>query len=353
MANMKWRKVFVCFSTCLSLILTSSLSYSAAEVTPLKKNEVSPNVVELQQELAELGILKGSMSGKYDANTEAAVRAFQKSQGLSADGIAGKGTLKLIRDHANYKRAINPLKPGAKDVKVAALKRNLKKIGLLASVSGNNTYDEQTIKAVMAFQKANGIKADGIVGAKTLALIERKAHAGGTAAVVTTVQDKKSVVVKKVIKVKKGTTVATQPRILTPEELQKKNMGPTRKYSSSRGAVGKLSRSLLGKPYVYGAASGQAFDCSGYTMYVMRSVGIRLEHGATAQYQRGVKVARADLLMGDLVFFKTDSKPIGHVGIYLGDGKFIHASSGSRKVIISKIGDPGYKYVGAKRVIQD
>ena len=100
----------------------------------------------------------------------------------------------------------------------------------------------------------------------------------------------------------------------------------------------------LGTPYVWGGASPSGFDCSGFTMYVYAQVGVSLPHSSYAQYGMGVPVAQSDLQPGDLVFFYG----LGHVGIYIGGGQYIHAPHTGDVVKISSIGSG---YVGARRIL--
>jgi peptidoglycan DL-endopeptidase CwlO len=83
------------------------------------------------------------------------------------------------------------------------------------------------------------------------------------------------------------------------------------------------ARAQLGKPYVYGAAGPNAFDCSGFTQFVWGAAGVSLPHNAAAQYDAVRHVATKDLRPGDLVFF--GGGYIGHVGLYIGRGQMIHA----------------------------
>lgn len=115
------------------------------------------------------------------------------------------------------------------------------------------------------------------------------------------------------------------------------------------------AKNFLGISYVYGGASPRGFDCSGFTKYVFSKIGINLPHQAKRQMEKGTAIqSKAELLPGDLVFFKTKgSSIVNHVGIYLGDNRFIHASSGYGAVRISPL-DSGYyyhRYVGARRLI--
>ncbi len=110
----------------------------------------------------------------------------------------------------------------------------------------------------------------------------------------------------------------------------------------------------LGTPYRYGGSAPGGFDCSGFTSYVFKQFGISLNRTAAGQYSQGSAVSKANLITGDLVFFNT-SGGISHVGIYTGNGKFIHSSSpSSGGVIYSALSESYYasRYVGARRVIR-
>jgi cell wall-associated NlpC family hydrolase len=118
---------------------------------------------------------------------------------------------------------------------------------------------------------------------------------------------------------------------------------PPGKYG---GVVG-IAMQYLGIPYVYGGASPSGFDCSGFVMYVFGQVGVSLPHNAAAQYGYGMPVSRDQLQPGDLVFFNG----LGHVGIYIGGGQFIHSPHTGDVVKISSIsGWYSSTWVGARRL---
>jgi cell wall-associated NlpC family hydrolase len=117
--------------------------------------------------------------------------------------------------------------------------------------------------------------------------------------------------------------------------------------------VEPIARTYLAIPYRYGAESRNSTDCSGFVQQVFREFDIKLPRTAREQYTIGMKIDRTSLSSGDLLFFRTRAKKKypTHVGIYLGNGKMIHASSRQRKVVISDVNHPYYvkRYVGAKR----
>jgi cell wall-associated NlpC family hydrolase len=117
---------------------------------------------------------------------------------------------------------------------------------------------------------------------------------------------------------------------------------------SRHGGVVGIAMQFLGTPYVWGGSSPGGFDCSGFVMYVYAQVGISLPHNAAAQYGYGSAVSRDQLQPGDLVFFDG----LGHNGIYIGGGQFIHSPHTGDVVKISSLSDSWYssKFVGARRL---
>ena len=114
------------------------------------------------------------------------------------------------------------------------------------------------------------------------------------------------------------------------------------------GGVVGIAMQYLGVPYVWGGASPSGFDCSGLIMYVYAQVGVSLPHHAASQYGMGTAVSRDQLQPGDLVFFNG----LGHAGIYIGGGQFIHAPHTGDVVKISSLSDSWYAstWVGARRI---
>ena len=127
--------------------------------------------------------------------------------------------------------------------------------------------------------------------------------------------------------------------------------------TNSKGEeIAEYSKQFVGYRYVYGGASPSGgFDCSGLVYYVYGKFGYSLPHGATSQYNKlSTTVQKKDLQPGDLVFFSNNGfASITHVGIYLGNNKFIHAAGTNTGVIISDLSSAYYTSVfyGAKRVV--
>lgn len=117
--------------------------------------------------------------------------------------------------------------------------------------------------------------------------------------------------------------------------------------AAPRATLIRYARRFLGTPYRWGGASPGGFDCSGFTSYVYRHFGVTMAHYTGAQFTAFRRVGRRGLRPGDLVFFDG----VGHTGIYVGAGRFIHATHSGDVVRISKLSDGWYRarYSGAVR----
>jgi cell wall-associated NlpC family hydrolase len=117
----------------------------------------------------------------------------------------------------------------------------------------------------------------------------------------------------------------------------------------------EIAQKMLDIPYRFGGSSLLGIDCSGYVQKVFGLLDIVLPRTAREQFRLGKLVGKEDLSIGDLVFFRTYAKFPSHVGIYLGDNRFIHASSADRKVTIDSLDAPYYikRFIGARRLPLD
>ncbi len=269
---------------------TSGVSQS--QIKLLRFGSRGPVVAELQR---TLGI---HADGIFGPLTRAAVRAFQREHGLLVDGIVGPQTRAALRRSAHARAFIRAWW-------VAPVQRAL-------GVPVDGVYGPVSRAAVRAFQSRRGLAVDGVVGPQTL-------HALG---------------------------VRRQAKAAEPATPKKTTQKP-----SSRGArVAAVARRYLGIPYRWGGESpGTGFDCSGFVMYVFSRVGVSLPRVVSAQYTIGRPVSRPALAPGDIVFFDR----LGHNGIYLGRGRFIHSPHSGDVVKISSIHDSWYssRWVGARRVL--
>ena len=186
---------------------------------------------------------------------------------------------------------------------VAEIQGQLARLGY--DVAADGDFGPATAEAVKAFQVSRGLDADGLVGPTTYSA------------------------------------------------LLGKSMPEVSRGSSALGRrIVASSMQYLGVPYVFGGTTPSGFDCSGYVRYVFANAGIYLPRTADAQYECGYPVSTSELVPGDLVFFSTYEAGASHVGIYIGDGSFINASSSSGVSIASLYSSSwGSCYIGARRVM--
>jgi cell wall-associated NlpC family hydrolase len=116
--------------------------------------------------------------------------------------------------------------------------------------------------------------------------------------------------------------------------------------SGDVGAVLEAALEQIGTPYEWGGSGPGGFDCSGLTSFAYRAAGVSLPHSSRAQSRMGVAVSRGELMPGDLVFF---GDPVYHVGIYVGNGKMVHARTFGVPVAVTSVDMGGY--AGARRVL--
>jgi len=119
----------------------------------------------------------------------------------------------------------------------------------------------------------------------------------------------------------------------------------------------KNAKTHLGENYVWGGTKPNAFDCSGYVQYLYKKEGVLLPRTAYEQSQVGKPISKEKLQKGDLLFFLTDKSrgiPVTHVGMYIGGGKFIHAASSKKGIIITPLKKSKYNrlFVKATRIIK-
>lgn len=148
-----------------------------------------------------------------------------------------------------------------------------------------------------------------------------------------------------------------KPSTATSSNSSSSNTNSSTSTSNSASKVISYAKKLLGKPYVWGAQGPNGFDCSGFTYYVFKnSAGITLPRTSSAQSKYGKSVSKSNLKAGDLIFFDTvgpNNGAVTHVGLYIGNGQFIHAASGQGKVVINNLNSSYYvkAYVNARRVL--
>lgn len=280
----------------------------------LTKGMTHNDVKVLQEYLKDLNFLKvNEFTTSYDEVTENAVKEFQKANDLTTDGAFGKDTFKkleiVLNENLGNKLSLsykNLLKEGSKTEEVKLLQEALIALDFLKLDKTNTTYCSKVKQAVSSFQSTYNLDIDGIAGRDTFNTLS---------------------------KVLKG-------------EIKK----ATKKVANASAAVNTKgeqivseAKSHLGTPYKFGAAGPSRFDCSGFTSYVYKKNGISIPRDTTGQASFGTKVSKSDLKVGDLVIFSnTYRKGPSHAGIYIGNDKFVHASSGKANGVTTSSLNDGY-----------
>ncbi len=187
---------------------------------------------------------------------------------------------------------------------IASIQGQLNALGYNVG-SADGDFGDATANAISDFQRDRGLDVDGVIGAETY-------------------------------------------RALMGREIAVSRDGS----SSNVRRIVQASLRYQGVPYVFGGTTPSGFDCSGFTRYVFAQAGVYLPRSADEQYEVGRSVSYSRLQSGDLVYFTTYEAGASHVGIYLGNGQFISATS-SRGIAIARM-DSGYwgdRYIGARRVL--
>lgn len=257
----------------------------------LRRNDENERVQELQERLMDLNYLDLDESTQfYGTATEYAIELFQRQHDLTQDGVAGPQTLDLLYSSEAKKYT---LLEGTRGNDVDSLQRQLVDLGYLSKATGY--YGSQTVEAVKEFQKRNNLTVDGKTGEQTLSLIY--------------------------------SPNAKESASKVKAELRKANIST---FIST-------AKDQLGDPYISGRVGPGSFDCSGLVYYCLKEAGSSRSRYNAAGYsdvEDWDKISSmSNLEVGDLLFFKTNGKRVGHVGIYVGGGEMIDASSSNGKVV--------------------
>ena len=271
----------------------------------LKSGMTHEDVKELQQHLVDLKYLDlNETTTYYGEQTIKAVRDFQKDHGLNVDGIFGQDSFDILQELVYFEPLVynRILKEGVSGEDVQALQEKLKALGFLNIDNTTNYYGSQTVEAVTNFQKAYGLRIDGIAGRETIETINN-------------------------VFINKG----RKPR---PKSATR---GGSRNASLGQNIVA-TAKKYLGTPYRSGGSSPKGFDCSGFTYYIFQQYGISIPRCSADQGSVGTTINKSDLQIGDLVIFQNTYKAgPSHAGIYVGNGNFIHSSSSGGSVMISNL----------------
>lgn len=349
----------------------------------MQTGDEGENVEAVQDRLYELGYLdRGSRTGTFGEKTTEAVKAFQKSNRLTADGKVGEKTMEKL-----YSSDVvgNFYEYGDTDESIIPYQKRLKKLGYLNDdYEPEGKMDGRTVSAIKDFQDANGLVRDGCLGPTTMECLnsgDAVLHAlrlGMSGSDIKDVQKrlyeldylKSSQVTGYFGENTENAVISFQKRnnltadgAVGSKTLEKLNSDNAKKASSSSSGGGsssnddddddsgsssssssvekfiKIAKSKLGCKYVRGAKGPNQFDCSGFVYWCLNQAGVKQGYMTSIAWRTCSKYKRIEsmskLKRGDVLVFKGSSMATGHVGIYLGDGEMIDASSGKGKVRIT------------------
>lgn len=258
------------------------------------------------------------------------------------NGVKERDSLKrgmVLRVNMNSYSAKNVIKKEVHTLQVAKIKRveirkvvHTPRIAKIKKIETKKVVKKKIVKKIIK-KKTYIAKKDKVRNIKITKLVKAlKRHA-------------------KPLRLKKA---RTQNRVTLSDIFFKSSRSIRGNNSEKASNIINIAKTKLGRKYVWGAIGQEGtFDCSGFTSYVYRKNGINIPRTSRNQAKYGKYVSRNNLKKGDLIFFDTSKRRKGyvnHVGIYLGHGKFIHASSAKKKVVVSSLSKFYAKcYVGARR----
>ena len=283
----------------------------------LSYGDKSDVILECQNRLKELGYLTTKPDGQYGNDTVAAVKLFQSRNDIVVDGYLGPATMQVLYSSSAVP---NGIVIGESGDTVKRVQELLARYGYMSSANCTGYFGEITENAVKAFQKNNGLTADGNVGMKTMNRLTGgdAVKAGATAS---------------------GSTSSGSSGSSSGSSTGTGSSSGSSSQTSNTGSVSALlavAKSKLGSKYVYGAKGPNTFDCSGYVYWCLNQVGVKQSYITSygwrnvGKYQKITKFS--DIKAGDIVVVT------GHVGIAAGNGMVYDASSSSGKIVYRSLG---------------
>ncbi len=306
----------------------------------LNPGDKGSDISKLQQRLKDLEYYDyASITGYYGPVTAEAVKKFQRTHSLEANGAMTADNLALLYSDSVKYYTMYPQDSGD-DIK--SMQDRLSQLGYFEG-SSTGYFGSITTNAVKRFQDANGLGVDGVVGKNTRGVLysdSAKAASGSSSS-------------------------SSESSVNSPEGTSGSSDANSEGSDSSAGSsnttiqrVLDVANSQMGKPYSYGSSGPNSYDCSGFVYYCLKNSGVATGRLSSAGYSTvsGWQSISdmGSLAVGDLIYFKSDkSSVVSHIGIYIGGGSMIHCAPSSNGVSISSISSGYYNrnFLGAKRFI--
>ncbi len=278
------------------------------------KNQV---IEDCQVALKRLGYLTFKPDGEMGKATVTAIKAFQQANGLTRDGALGPVTRDMILSGDAQEMV---MQIGDYGTNVKNVQARLAKLNYLSSANATGYFGEITADAVKAFQKRSGLTQDGKIGAVTLTMLNSSSAKKAVSPPSTSKETK------------------TGSSSSSSGSSSSGSSGSVADVSDKSGVekLVALAESKLGSTYVRGAKGPNTFDCSGFVYWCLKNAGVSTSYmtsiawRSTSRFQR--MTSMGSLQRGDILVFSGSTDSDGHVGIYLGGGKMVDASSSEGKV---------------------
>ncbi|MEA4914913.1 MAG: peptidoglycan-binding protein [Christensenella sp.] len=277
-------------------------------------------IKDCQTALKKLGYVTFKPDGVMGKATVSAIKAFQQANGLTRDGALGPVTRDMI---LSGKAQEMVLQLGDYGTDVKNMQTRLSKLNYLSSANTTGYFGEITEDAVKAFQKRAGLTADGKVGGVTLTMMNSSSAK------------------------KAASAPSTKKETKSSSNNSSGSSGGSSSSGSSSGISDKsgveklvaLADSKIGSKYVRGAKGPNTFDCSGFVYWCLKNAGVSTSYMTSYMWRSTSRFSRftdmGSIQRGDILVFSGETDSAGHVGIYLGGGKMIDASSSEGQVRLS------------------
>ena len=276
-------------------------------------------IKDCQTALKRLGYVTFKPDGVMGKATVSAIKAFQQANGLTRDGQLGPVTRDMILS-GEAQEMVMQLGDYGTDVK--NMQTRLAKLNYLSSANATGYFGEITEDAVKAFQKRAGLSADGKVGGVTLTMMNSSSAKKAASAPSTKKENKTS-----------GSSGSSS------SSSGSSSSGSSTSSASDKTGVEKLvalAESKIGCKYVRGAKGSNTFDCSGFVYWCLKNAGVNTSYMTSIAWRSTSRFSRVSgmgsIERGDILVFSGSTASDGHVGIYLGGGKMIDASSSEGQV---------------------
>ena len=278
-------------------------------------------------------------------NNNTTVTKLRKANGMKKSETLKMGkVIKVPKTVSSSTKKKKVVKKSTRKKTTTLAKYRIKRGDTLSSIARKNHT------TVAKIRKANGLKKGAVLKSGRMVKVPKTSYR--IAKKKTKRSNKKlTASLSNLDTIKLGTKIAKKPKRFVLSDVF---FNGSKKDQDKCKRIENDAKKKLGKRYVWGASGTKnTYDCSSFTKYVYRKNGIAIPRTSIMQSKHGKYVKRKDLKKGDLIFFDTSKRRKGyvnHVGIYLGNNKFIHASSAKKKVVVSNLSKfYGQRYKGARR----